>query len=417
MNSNLANTNYFSVIALTACGCLSWLPVASADWPGFLGPGGNPVTDQSLPIDFSAPSDTSPGQNVAWRVPLDGRAVSGPIVVDGKVITTSSASMEGRWMYVSAVDAKTGELLWQRSTKSTGRPFCHPSSANAAPTPCSDGEKVFAFFSSNDIVCYDLDGNLQWFKSLTQAHPLAGNDVGMSSSPVVQDGVVVVTVECQADSFTAGLDTQTGETLWELSRPESANWASPRIATDSQGASALLLQGRNELQAVGLKSGKKLWGLDVSCSSVATAVAAKGQIFVPANGVQVFELESVQEKPALLWETTRISPSSASLLVTDFGLIGLNRSVLVCCGNDGERAWNTRLKDAGQIWATPVIAGDYMYAFAMNGKCFTIKVSQESAEVVSESELGSEVLGSPAIDENALYVRSVDALWKIATSK
>jgi outer membrane protein assembly factor BamB len=393
-----------------SCGCGS----AIADWPGFLGPGGNAVVEVSLPTSFSVATDTAAASNIAWKTELPGRSVSGPIVVAGKVITSSSSAMEGRWMHVAAVDAATGAVVWERSTKATGRPYCHPLSANAAPTPCTDGERVFAFFSSNDLVCYDLDGNLQWFRSLTDKHPLAGNDVGMSSSPVVVDGVVVVTVECQADAFTAGIDAQTGETLWEIPRVRKANWSSPRIAVGADGKSVIVLQGSRDLVGVDPQTGKTAWSLEIPCSSVATTVFANGKIHVPSGGVKVFTFPKGLEKPKADWESAKINPNSASLLVSRFGVLGLNRSVLACCDQQGELLWQARLPDAGQFWATPVIAGDYMYAFALSGKCFIVHLSETAGEVQGEYELGEEVLGSPAVSDGALFVRSTGALWKIA---
>ncbi len=56
-------------------------------------------------------------------------------------------------------------------------------------------------------------------RALAVDYPKAGNDVGMSSSPVVADGVVLVQIECQGDSFAAGLDAESGETLWRINRP------------------------------------------------------------------------------------------------------------------------------------------------------------------------------------------------------
>lgn len=393
-----------------ACSC----NVSFADWPGFLGPGGNAVVETMLPTSFSVATDAAAASNIAWKTELPGRSVSGPIIVAGKVITTSSSSMEGRWMHVAAVDAATGEVAWERSTKATGRPFCHPLSANAAPTPCTDGERIYAFFSSNDLVCYDLDGNLQWFRSLTDKHPLAGNDVGMSSSPVVVDGVVVVSVECQADAFTAGIDAKTGETLWELPRVKKANWSSPRVAVGDDGKSVVVLQGSRDLVGVQPLTGEVAWSLDMSCSSVATSVFANGKIHVPSDGVKVFKLPKALEQPQVDWESSRINPNSASLLVSRVGVLGLNRSVLACCDEQGELKWQARLPDAGQFWATPVIAGDYMYAFALSGKCFIVRLSDTAGEVEGEYELGEEVLGSPAVGDGALFVRSTGALWKIS---
>lgn len=408
--------NSYRVLAFLGGCVVSGHGSALADWPGFLGPGGNPVTAESaLPTTFAVAEEGQPAVNIAWRVALPGRSVSGPIVVDGKVITTSSSAMEGRWMHVAAVDAARGDVLWQRSTKSTGRPYCHPTSANAAPTPCTDGQRVFAFFSSNDLVCYDLDGNLQWFRSLTDRHPLAGNDVGMSSSPVVVDGVVVVTVECQTDSFTAGIDAETGETKWEVPRPRKANWSSPRVATGEDARHVVVLHGLDNVIGIDPQTGAVAWTLDNRCSSVATAVFAHGKLHLPSGGVKVFSLPKALEPPQPLWESSRINPSSASLMVVDgLGVLGLNRSVLVCCDEQGGLKWQARLPDAGQFWATPVIAGEHLYAFAMNGKCFVVQLSEAGGEVVAECELGDEVLGSPAIDGEALFVRSTGALWKIA---
>ncbi len=208
---------------------LGWLVASSgarcqaADWLGFLGNGGNAYAPGSQPpAEFKVADDDKPAQNIAWRTPIAGRAVSGPIAVGNKVFTTSSSGIEQRWCEVACVDNATGKLLWSRKVKATGRPYCHPTSANAAPTPCSDGERVYAFFSSNDLVCYDLDGNLQCYRGLAYDYPKAGNDVGMSASPVVTGGVVVVQSESQADSFAAGIDAKTGITLWQKNDPHRA---------------------------------------------------------------------------------------------------------------------------------------------------------------------------------------------------
>lgn len=391
-------------------------PQLRADWPNFLGPGGNAVVDQSVPTSFQISAEGKPAENIAWRVELPGRSVSGPIVVDGKVITTSSSAMEGRWMHVAAVDEKSGELLWQRSTKSTGRPFCHPTSANAAPTPCTDGQRVYAFFSSNDIVCYDLDGNLQWFRSLTVDHPLAGNDVGMGSSPTIVGGVVVCSVECQADSFLAGLDCQTGATKWEVPRPRKANWATPKVVADANGKHVIVMHGSDNLIGIAPETGDTLWDIETRCSPVASAAVVGNKIYIPSEGVKIYTIEDAEKEPQLTSKASGLNTGYTSFLASPLGVIGLNRSIVVCIDEaDGEIRWKARLKDAGQIWSSPIVAGEHLYSFATNGKCYIVNLSEDTAEVVAESELGSEVIGTPALNNGAMFVRSVDALWKIGS--
>ena len=141
------------------------------------------------------------------------------VVFDGLVLRDTA----------SGVNLQSGKLEWEQTFRATGRPFCHPTSANAAPSPASDGQRIFAFFSSNDLACLSLSGELLWYRGLGYDYPKAGNDVGMASSPVVVDGTVIVKVEAQGDSFAAAIDAETGKNLWRIERPQMSNWASPLV--------------------------------------------------------------------------------------------------------------------------------------------------------------------------------------------
>jgi outer membrane protein assembly factor BamB len=386
------------------------------DWPGFLGPSGNGVVATAdVPASFSVATDDAPAENIAWRTPLAGRGVSGPIVVGERVFATGSSGLEQRWLEVTCLDLNDGSVLWTRKQKATGRPYAHPTSANAAPTPCSDGERVFAFFSSNDLVCYDLEGNLQWFRGLAFDHPKAGNDVGMSASPVVVGGVVVVQSEAQAEAFATGIDARTGATLWEIKRPQRANWASPSVARGSDGQAVVLLQSSQDLIAVDPRSGSQVWKLDIGCASIPTVVAIDNTLYVPAGGLKVYDLPDVFDAPTLKWESSRGAPGNSSTLVRGDQIYSVKGSVLAAVDSTGKSLWQLRLGEVGTVWATPVIAGERMFVFSMAGQCVTVDLSGEEGKVIGTSVLGEEVLGSPAIAGDALLVRSVQAVWKISS--
>ncbi|MFM7517393.1 MAG: PQQ-binding-like beta-propeller repeat protein, partial [Pirellula sp.] len=186
--------------------------VHAEDWPQFRGPYvGGASNKASLPDKFDGES----GANIAWKVSIPGRSVGGAIVVGDQVITTTSDGLEQRRIRLLSYDATSGKPRWEQQLVARGRPYCHPTSANAAPTPASDGKHVIAFFSSNDIACTDLQGNLLWYRSLASDFPKAGNDVGMSASPTIVEGVVVVQVDCQGDSFALGMNVSDGTTVWK----------------------------------------------------------------------------------------------------------------------------------------------------------------------------------------------------------
>jgi len=193
--------------------------VGSKSWLGFRGDG----TSRGV---SAAPATLDLGDdgNLAWKLEMPGRSVAGPIVIGDLVVTTSSSGQDGEVLHVSGVNLQTGKLEWEQTFRATGRPFCHPTSANAAPSPASDGQRIFAFFSSNDLACLSLNGELLWYRGLGYDYPKAGNDVGMASSPVVVDGAVIVKVEAQGDSFAAAIDAERGENLWRIKRPQMSNW-------------------------------------------------------------------------------------------------------------------------------------------------------------------------------------------------
>ena len=74
-----------------------------------------------------------------------------------------------------------------------------------------------------------MQGNLKWLRGLTFDYPNAANGLGMSSSPLIIDDVVIAQVENDAESFTTGLSLTDGKQSKKKDRPKGANWTSPAI--------------------------------------------------------------------------------------------------------------------------------------------------------------------------------------------
>lgn len=414
MNKTIRIKSKRLAVCLLTCGLATAIQTTSwcADWLQFRGPNGGVIAEAKIPTKFGGESKT----NIAWQTKLPGRSVGGAIVVKDQVITTSSSGMDQRRCHLISLDEKTGAIRWQQEFVARGRPFCHPTSANAAPTPASDGKYIYAFYSSNDIACVDLDGNLVWYRSLTADFPKAGNDVGMSSSPIVVDGVCVVQVECQGDSFALGLNGSDGQILWKMDRPKQANWASPTSATVARGEQAVVMQSGKSLVAVSPKTGKLIWDIDLRCSSIPSALASESRLFVPASGgLTAFQLSSSGGKPSMMWENNKLSSNACSPLLMGDKIFAINRFSLACGDMaTGELKWQIRLGEMLSIWSSPVIANQKLYVFSDQGACIVVDLAQEKGQVIENNDLGEAVLGSPAIAGNAMYVRGVSSVFKIA---
>lgn len=382
-------------------------PAAHADWRQFRGDATTAVAaDTGLSGDPAQPA-------VQWSAELPGRGLSSPIIVGQQVIVTACSGYRQDRLHVLSFDANDGRLQWERQFWATGRTASHPKTCNAAPTPASDGQRIFAFFSSNDVACLDLAGNLLWYRGLSFDYPNAGNSLGMSSSLVTADGTVVAMVENDADSFTAGLDVTTGADRWRLERPRAANWTSPALWT-AGGETLVLLQSSKGVSAVDPESGRTVWQYADGASTIPSLVAVDGLAFVPSHGITAIRPGSTTPEVAeIVWQEGSLSPGTASPIAHDGSIFILsNPNVLTrASATDGKVEWKTRL--TGNFSGSPVIAGKLLYAFNEDGTGHVVDIADEG-KTIATIDLSETVLCTPALDGGALFIRSDGHLWRIA---
>jgi outer membrane protein assembly factor BamB len=91
----------------------------------------------------------------------------------------------------------------------------------------------------------------------------------------------------------------------------------------------------------------------------------------------------------------------------------INGAPALTCADaaSGKVLWRLRL--AGKFWATPTVAGDYIYCANDQGLVQVVKLG-EQGELAAENDLGEPILGSPAVADGAIYFRGDAHLWKIA---
>lgn len=396
----------FAVIVLIAT-------LASAgqagDWRQFRGNNAN-----SVALNEKPPTELS-GGSIAWQVELPGRGVSSPIAVGESVILTSSSGYAQDRLHILSFDTETGETQWERQFQATGRTACHVKMSVATPTPASDGERIFAFYSSNDLICTDLAGNLQWYRGLGEEFPNASNSLGMSSSPIVIGSTVIAQVESDAEAFAIGVDAASGETKWQIDRPQRANWTSPTILPASGSSPALaLLQSSAGLSAVDPETGSVVWEFTDGASTTPSSSVVGGNIFIPSHGMTTLKPTADGQSFEQLWTSSTLSPSTASAVVMNGMTFTVNRTGALAAGDieTGKRIWQLRLK--GPFSGTPVAANGHLFYFNEKGLAFVVRPTKEKGEIVSELDLGETILSSPAVADNAIYIRSDGSLWKFA---
>jgi outer membrane protein assembly factor BamB len=384
---------------------------AESNWLAFRGDGGRGDASQaSPPVDFDVPS----GKNVAWKTATTGRGIGGPLVINDLVIVTGCDGEDQRDIHIEAFDRESGERRWLRSLRSTGRPYTHPTSANASPSPISDGKFVYALYSSCDLVCLDLEGKLQWMRGFAVDRPKTGNDISMSSSPALADGVVCVQLENQGDSFATGIDSANGKTLWSIERPRDSNWSSPQALTLGDGTPAFLLQESASVTIVSARNGETLHKFDMKCDTTSSASYAHPMVIIP--GAETTALKINPTGVEITWQNNRLRPQRVSPVIYGDRIYMGKGSVLISGSmNDGEVIWQQRLPGVNNVWASPLYTASGIFVFDSAGQVVVVKDNGDDAEVVAEPKIGEAILATPAAIGDSLYLRTDFAVVRIAS--
>jgi outer membrane protein assembly factor BamB len=276
---------------------------------------------------------------------------------------------------------------------------------------------VVAQFSSNDVFCLDMRGNLMWLRGLTYDYPNIANGLGMSSSPLIANGVLVAQVENDADSFTFGLNLKNGTTLWKKVRPRGANWTSP-VTLKKSSVQWVGLQSKEGLAFINPSNGEILWNYEDGASTIPSSVVSSNNVvLIPSNGLTAMEEPVAGKAPKQIWRNNKLAPGTGSPSVSGDQVFVINRANVLTSASveTGEINWRLRIK--GPISGSPIVTNQNLFIFNEEGLCQVIDISLKSeAKVLKEIDLKDTILCTPAADQGSLFVRSDRKLWKIGSA-
>jgi outer membrane protein assembly factor BamB len=384
----------------------------AGDWPQFRGPDSSGVAaDAVIPAQ----------PKIDWTAPLPGRGLASPVVIGNKVFISCSSGPKQERLLLMCFNAADGAKLWERQLQATGRTMSHPKTAIASCTPCSDGRRVFAIWSSNDMAAFDLDGNLLWVRGLTFDYPNASNSLGMASSPIVIGETVVTMLENDSESCSIGLDAATGRNIWKLDRPKAANWTSPiPWRANASATPVALLQSKEGILAVDPGSGSRLWEYTGGASTMSSSAVAAGIIYAPSNGITALSPQASNAAPSQVWNSRQLNPATISPLVLDGSLYSMNGAgvLIKADAKAGEIRWKLRL--TGPFSGSPVAAGGRLVAVNEKGLVQVADVTGAAegallgkVQLPLNVESKENVLCTPALSGKHVFVRTDSALWRL----
>jgi len=228
------------------------------------------------PDPGSPPDDLGTNGTLAWRVPVD-HGHSTPLLHAGRLFLTTWKA-DSRELATVAFDADTGKRLWRTPLSPEKVEQTHQIGSPATATVACDGKRLFAFFGSAGLFCYDLDGRKLWQKPMGPFR----DEYGAGSSPIVFDGKVIINQDHDIDSFLIAVDCATGKAVWKVERPDAVrSYSTPVIRMNPQGHPELLVAGALQLTAYDPANGDRLWWLNgLARIVIPTPVSAGPLIYV-----------------------------------------------------------------------------------------------------------------------------------------
>jgi outer membrane protein assembly factor BamB len=444
------------VCALLALSALTGAPFAqkpSDRWPSFRGPFASGVGEGvRLPGSWNVKEN----RNLRWTTAVPGLAHSSPIVWGDRLYVTTAISSQAdatfkpglygegtasedksvqRWV-VMALDRRTGGVAWRQTAyEGVPREKRHIKATYANATPATDGRRVVAFFGSQGLYAFDMDGRLRWKKDLgilnTGAYDLPEYEWGTASSPIIYKNLVIVQCDTQNESFVLAADLDTGATVWKTVRNELPSWGTPTVYPAQRGRPAeLITNASNFIRGYDPDTGAERWRLGGSSKITAPTPVVGRDLIVVASGRAperpVFAIRpgatgditlrsNETSSRHVLWSKTGRGSYLPTPLIYDGLLYVLANQGLLDAYDlqSGEDVYRQRIPHSGSGFsASPVAADGRIYLSSEDGDIFVVRAGR-SFELLGRYPMGEPLMATPALAGDTMYVRGERHLFAI----
>ena len=197
------------------------LYVSAQDWPQFLGPDRNGISDQKGLLR-SWPQN---GPEVLWTTSL-GPGYGGPVIKDDKVYLLDRDDKTGDIM--RCFDFNNGKQLWSYSYDAPGS-VSYPGSRSV---PTIDGNRIYSVGPYGDLYCIDVNTHKPiWNKNIMK--DFGGTKIpvwAISQCPLVYGNLLIVSYSKDPYAGLVAFNKLTGDIVWKTDAIGNETYASPSVA-------------------------------------------------------------------------------------------------------------------------------------------------------------------------------------------
>lgn len=397
------------------------------DWPAWRGPkGAGSIEQGSYPASFSP-------QQARWQTPLPGKGCSTPIVLQQRIYLTAPVAGNDAVLCFDAA----GKEVWRTAfgKEDAGK---HRNGSGSNASPVTDGQAVFVYFKSGKFAALERDGKVRWETNLVERF---GKDTlfwDHGTSPVLTSKHVVMARMHAGESWLAAFDKRDGSMAWKAARNyetpvECDHGYSTPLVISFAGKEAILVWGAEHVTIHDAADGQVLWtcgnfnpGANKLWPSIATPVIVDDMAVIAygrndrglprLHGIRLAGSGDVTGA-SHIWKREDVGTFVPTPLVHRGRVLVVGDQGEVECldPKDGKTVWKGNFpKHRMKFYASPLVAGDRLYAPREDGVVFVASVANDQFQVLSENNMGESIIGSPVPFGDGLLLRGEGHLFHVA---
>jgi outer membrane protein assembly factor BamB len=302
-----------------------------------------------------------------------------------------------------AFDKRTGKIRWKDDRNDMAVNYSHPVICET-----EQGDEI-VLAGTGLLIGYDPASG----KRIWQARTLLRN---IKTTPVSLDGVIYISLQSGgiANQWLASVDqVETGNSDGKLTRDEVQAFVGKRPVPNAFYEKTF---GRGDLDQDGDLEGRELDLAFLHPDNFAGASydaenAADEYILAVRGGGR----GDVTDTHVLWKHSTRHTDHIVSPLVVNDRMLLVTGGGLATCFDTvkGDRIFSaTRIQNGGEYFASPIFGDGKIYVAGENGRIVVLRDGPK-LDVLAVNDLEDSILGTPAIADGALFVRTRNSLMRI----
>ncbi|MEZ6133207.1 MAG: PQQ-binding-like beta-propeller repeat protein [Planctomycetaceae bacterium] len=398
----------------------AWQNLSADDWPQFLGPERNGVSSETGLIEEL----DSSGGDILWKQPL-GVGMSGIAISNGLAVTLYQNDTS---QFLTALDADSGAKKWE-TVVAPAYENAMGNGPRATPT-VADGT-VYAFTGEGILVTVAMDdGRLLWSVNATKELFCKPSEYGMSSSPLVTDGKVIVQVGSHRGTV-AAFDCRTGKQQWTAG-DGTAGYSSPMLAELAGTRQIVALAGK-EVLGIAPADGSVLWAYpfetEYDCNTATPVRLSDSRILISAgenHGSVILDIAKANDgfSATPTWE----SLAKDSVLRAEWQTPVVLNGHVYALDNMGSAGPITnlvclRLSDGEQVWSQPrfgksnlILADGKLFLSTMRGELVIVRATPEGFQETGRTIVTGMTRQAPSLANGKLYLRDDEVVVCVQVS-